>query len=214
MVPVVVILWGLRDPGAVPLRRLAWPLVMAVAAVGLIGFEALRRPTDGHADGPLDVALGLACAIGALVAWSAYAIGNSRWLARHDRVSAQDGSLLTGVVTGALSLALVPIALIASGASWDDAVWSRFLMVSASVALGASILGNALWNRASQLMPLTMLGQMIVFETLFALIYGFIYEGRWPTGIEGLAIILMVVSVIWCVRAHRPTAEVIAEGDH
>lgn len=213
MVPVVVILWGLRDPGAVPLRRLVWPLMMAVAAVGLIGFEALQRPTDGHADGSLDVALGLACAIGALVAWSAYAIGNSRWLARHDRVSAQDGSLLTGVVTGALSLALVPIALIASGTSWDDAVRSRFLMVSAGVALGASILGNALWNRASQLMPLTMLGQMIVFETLFALIYGFICEGRWPSGIEVLAIILMVVSVIWCVRAHRPTAEAVVEGD-
>jgi len=214
MVPVAVILWGLRDPGAVPLRRLVWPLLMAVAAVGLIGFEALQRPTDGHAQSPLDVIIGLTCALLALIVWSAYAIGNSRWLARHDRVSAQDGSLLTGVVTGVLALLLVPAALLMAGPAWHGEIWSRFLMVSAGVALGASILGNALWNRASQLMPLTMLGQMIVFETLFALIYGFIYEGRWPTGIEVLAIILMVVSVIWCVRAHRPTAEAVVEGDH
>mgnify|MGYP001220238220 FL=1 len=87
-------------------------------------------------------------------------------------------------------------------------------MVSGAVALGASIIGNALWNRASQLMPLTMLGQMIVFETLFALVYGFLYEGRWPSGIEVVAIVLMVVSVVWCVRAHRPAAVVVAEGDH
>ena len=214
LVPVAVVLWGLKDPNAVPLRRLALPLLLAVAAVGLIGFEALRRPTDGHAMGPADVMVGLICAFGALIVWSAYAIGNSRWLARNDRVSAQDGSLLTGVITGALAVLLVPLALVFSGSPWDSEIWSRFVGVSLAVALGASILGNALWNRASQLMPLTLLGQMIVFETLFALIYGFIFEGRWPTGIESLAIVLMIVSVVWCVRAHKPVAEVIAEGDH
>jgi drug/metabolite transporter (DMT)-like permease len=214
MVPVAVVLWGLKEPGAVGLGRLALPILMAVVAVGLIGWEALQRPSDGHAVGPGEVALGLACAVGALVAWSAYAIGNARWLARNPEVSAQDGSLLTGVVTGGLALGLVPIALVTPGPAWDGEVWGRFLMVSAAVALGASILGNALWNRASQLMPLTLLGQMIVFETLFALIYGFIYEGRWPTGIEVVAVVLMIVSVIWCVRAHRPAAEAVAEGDH
>ncbi|WP_029087069.1 DMT family transporter [Brevundimonas aveniformis] len=212
MVPVAVILWGLRDPQAVPVGTLILPLLLAAGAVGLIGWDALQRP-DAHAVGVWEAIIGLACALGALVAWSVYAIGNARWLARNDRVSAQDGSLLTGVVTGALAILLVPVALLAPGQAWDGEVWRRFLMVSAAVALGASILGNALWNRASQLMPLTMLGQMIVFETLFALVYGFVYEGRWPSGIEGLAIVMMVVSVIWCVRAHRPAAVLVAEGD-
>lgn len=214
MVPVAVILWGLREPGAVPVGRLIWPLMMAVAAVGLIGWEALQRPSSGHAVSAGEVVLGLACALGALVAWSAYAIGNARWLARNPAVSAQDGSLLTGVVTGGLALGLVPVALLTPAPGWDGEVWSRFISISLAVALGASILGNGLWNRASQLMPLTMLGQMIVFETLFALVYGFIYEGRWPTGIEALAVVLMIVSVVWCVRAHRPVAEMVAEGDH
>ncbi|HRH21365.1 MAG TPA: DMT family transporter [Brevundimonas sp.] len=214
MVPVAVVLWGLREPGAVRMTKLALPVLLAVVAVGLIGWEALQRPSDGHAVDAGEVALGLACAFGALVAWSAYAIGNARWLARNEQVSAQDGSLLTGVVTGALALGLIPLALLMPQAAWGDGVWPRFLAVSAAVALGASILGNALWNRASQLMPLTMLGQMIVFETLFALVYGFIYEGRWPTGIEVVAVVLMIVSVIWCVRAHRPAAEAVVEGDH
>lgn len=214
MVPVAVILWGLKDPGAVPARTLALPVLLAVGAVALIGWEALQRPSGGHAVGVWEVALGLACAFGALVSWSAYAIGNSRWLDRNARVSAQDGSVLTGVVTGALALLLAPVAALIPGQAWDGEVWGRYLGVSAMVALGASIIGNALWNRASQLMPLTMLGQMIVFETLFALIYGFVFEGRWPTGIEVVAGVLMVVSVLWCVRAHRPAAEAVAEGDH
>ena len=213
IVPVVVILWGLREPGAVPVGKLILPLLLAAGAVGLIGWEAFQRPPDAHVVGEWEAAVGLACAVGALIVWSVYAVGNARWLARNDRVSAQDGSLLTGVVTGALAILLVPLAWLDPGMSWDSEVWRRFLMVSGAVALGASIIGNALWNRASQLMPLTMLGQMIVFETLFALVYGFLYEGRWPSGIEVVAIVLMVVSVVWCVRAHRPAAVAVAEGD-
>ncbi|MNS30286.1 hypothetical protein D3C72_623120 [compost metagenome] len=44
---------------------------------------------------------------------------------------------------------------------------------------------------------------MIVSETLFAFLYGFLWEGRGPTVIEIAAMILMVISVVWCVRAHR-----------
>jgi len=52
--------------------------------------------------------------------------------------------------------------------------WAWFVGISASLALLALIIGNAFWNRASRLLPLTMVGQMILFETLFALLYGLI----------------------------------------
>ncbi|MNE90601.1 hypothetical protein D3C80_1881380 [compost metagenome] len=55
---------------------------------------------------------------------------------------------------------------------------------------------------------------MIVSETLFAFLYGFLWEGRGPTLIETLAMILMIVSVVWCVRAHRLAAVAAAEGEH
>ena len=42
----------------------------------------------------------------ALLCWTAYAVGNSRWMARLPRVSAHDWSLLTGVVTGGFALLL------------------------------------------------------------------------------------------------------------
>ena len=211
MVPVAVILWGLKDPGATPFRRLAGPLALAVLAVILIGWEAIQRPSGAH--DASSVILGLVCAVAALASWSAYAIGNSRWLDRLPGVSANDWSLLTGVVTGGLALLLVPVIVLVPGQGAADGLdLYRFLGVSLAVALGASIVGNALWNRASQLLPLTLLGQMIVSETLFALIYGFLYEQRWPTALEVIAVILMVVSVLWCVRAHAPAAEPVVEG--
>jgi drug/metabolite transporter (DMT)-like permease len=44
---------------------------------------------------------------------------------------------------------------------------------------------------------------MIVFETLFALLYGFIWEQRLPTGLEWLAMALLIGGVLSCASAHR-----------
>ena len=128
-------------------------------------------------------------------------------------MSAHDWNLLTGVVTGAQSLLLLPVALlIASGAQHEAGDWMRLSGVSVGVAVLASIVGNNLWNRMSRLLPLTLVGQMILFETLFALIYGFAWERRLPTVIEALAFLLVVLSVATCLRAHRAGPGVAHEG--
>jgi drug/metabolite transporter (DMT)-like permease len=71
------------------------------------------------------------------------------------------------------------------------------------------VIGNGLWNAASRLLPLSLSGQLIVFETLFALLYGFLHEGRWPKGLETAAILLMLACVLWSVRLHRPSAKTV-----
>jgi hypothetical protein len=73
---------------------------------------------------------------------------------------------------------------------------------SRSTASLSSVIGNACWNRASRLLPLTMIGQMIVFETVFALLYGFVWEARLPDLLESLAIACLLSGVLWCARAH------------
>jgi drug/metabolite transporter (DMT)-like permease len=49
---------------------------------------------------------------------------------------------------------------------------------------------------------------MILFETLFALLYAFIWEQRLPTGLEGAAIVLLVAGVLSCTAAHRSESTV------
>jgi drug/metabolite transporter (DMT)-like permease len=201
--PVAVTLVGSRAAGAVPLRQLAPSLWLSAVAIGCIGWQAMMG-THLHTQ-PHRLA-GLLCAIGALASWTAYAVINARWLARLDHVSAHDWNLLTGVVTGALALLLVPAAILLDTAKHDGPAWLRFAAISTGIAVFASILGNGLWNRMSRLLPLTLVGQMILFETLFALLYGFLWEHRLPTPLEGLAVIALVISVLLCVRAHRPQA--------
>src|SRR5690606_38750563 len=140
---------------------------------------------------------------GALVSWTAFAVGNARCLARLHEVSAHDWNLLTGLVTGAQSLVLIPLAFALESTGQGAAEWTRFAAVSVAVAVLASMLGNACWNRMSRLLPLTLVGQMILFETLFALVYGFGWERRLPTAMEALAFVLVALSVAACLRAHK-----------
>lgn len=198
--PVAVTVIGGHDAGAVPLRRLLPSLMLCAAGAVCIGWEALAGPRVGASG---DRVVGLLCAIGALASWTAYAVGNTRCLRRLEHVSAHDWNLLTGVVTGVQAIALIPFALALETTHHDIDEWARFAAVSAGVAVLASIVGNTLWNRMSRLLPLTLVGQMILFETLFALIHAFLWESRLPTLPEVAALAFVVMSVLSCLAAHR-----------
>lgn len=200
--PVAVTVIGSRDRGAVPLGRLLPSLSLCALGALCIGWQALVAPAAGS---PGRQAVALACAVGALVSWTAFAVGNARCLARLHEVSAHDWNLLTGLVTGAQSLVLIPLAFALESTGQGAAEWTRFAAVSVAVAVLASMLGNACWNRMSRLLPLTLVGQMILFETLFALVYGWMWERRAPTLAETLALGCVVSSVLSCLAAHRRT---------
>ncbi len=198
--PVAVTIIGSRDRDAVPLRGLLPSLLFCVGGAMCIGWQALAAPASGSFTTP---GVGLLCAIGALVAWTSYAVGNSRCLGRLHDVSVHDWNLLTGLVTGAQALVLVPVALLLGQTEHSPSAWMQFAGVAISVAVLASIAGNALWNRMSRLLPLTLVGQMILFETLFALLYGFAWEQRLPHPLEVAAFVLVTLSVLTCIAAHR-----------
>lgn len=203
--PVAVTIVGSRDHGAIPLGKLIPSLLLCSAGALCIGWQAIAEPL---ADSLKEQVVGLLCAIGALVSWTAYAVGNAKSLRRLEHLSAYDWNLLTGIVTGAQSLVLIPFAVAFESASHGLGEWARFGAVSLSLAVLASIVGNALWNTMSRLLPLTLVGQMILFETLFALIYGFVWESRLPTLLEMASLAFVVTSVVSCLSVHRRPAPI------
>jgi drug/metabolite transporter (DMT)-like permease len=198
--PVAVTIVGSRDRGAVPLGRLFPSLALCVAGSLCIGWQALAGPTVGSAASRM---VGLFCAVGAMMSWTIYAVCNARSLSRLQQVSAHEWNLLTGIVTGAQSLALIPLALLLETKQHGPAEWGRYVIVSTGVAVLASIAGDSLWNRMSRLLPLTLVGQMILFETLFALWYGFLWDHRLPALLEIGAVTCVILSVLSCLAAHR-----------
>lgn len=208
ILPITVTVLGRRDHGAVPLSRLIWPLLLVAAGIVCINVDLFGHQATAAAATVRPIwqrIAGIVCAAGALCSWTWYAVDNARYLQRNPHFSSNEWSALYGISSGILSAALITVALLTVGTAWMSAggrIWGTFWAVNAAVALGASLIGNNLWNIASRRLPLTLSGQMIVFETLFALAYGFVYDGRWPRPLEIAAIALLILGVGWSVRLH------------
>ncbi len=76
-----------------------------------------------------------------------------------------------------------------------------FISLMFAIGLFASWLGTLCWNEASQRLPTTLAGQLIVFETLAALAYAFVLRGLAPEPLTLLGIGLLVAGVAWALRA-------------
>ncbi len=197
---------------SVPWVKLALPLALILG--GLLAVHADNAAPQGDGAGT-DYLVGLGFALCALACWTWYPIRNSRWLRAR-------GPGLARAWATAQGLATLPVAVIAGLAywAWDDDLASAglrfawplgprpmlFVAMCLLLGLAASWLGTLLWNKASQLLPAALVGQLIVFETLAALLYAFIWYGRWPTLAEGGGIALLILGVIGGVRVFRPQA--------
>jgi len=201
--PLTITLVGNRGRNAAPFRSLVIPLALIVVGLLAVNVEALAAaPT------PADrwrFVLGAALAVLAHLAWLAYGLINARALASRPQAEAGTWTALTGLATlvTTLPLAVLGATLGVSGFTdhgifgagtghlWLWAVVTGFL--STTVATLA-------WNAASQRLPVALAGQLIVSETIFALLYGFLALGQWPSTAELLGGALLVAGVVTGVR--------------
>lgn len=204
LVPLVVTLLGRHDHGAVALSRMTPPLLLVALGIVCINVDAFAHASADTS--AASIAFGVVCAAGALLCWSWYALDNARFLKSNPRFGSAEWSALYGLATGVVAVVLAPFAFWDSlgAASSDGRNWSLFWTCNAALALGASVIGNHFWNMASRRVPVTLTGQLILFETLFALLYGFIYRASGPRMLEVAALMLLVLGVGWSVRLHAP----------
>lgn len=183
--------WGTLLPGL-----LLTLLGLALMMVAALGNAAL--PTAGGV-----FWRGVAWAVLSMALWTAFGLLNAGWLQRNPGVNATTWANWLGVATG----------LGALGLWWSLGTDSKVLLAQEDIALGAILsvatgVGSAwlatwLWNIASQRLSASLCGQLIVSETLFALLYSFLWDGRWPSAVQAVACVLFVLGIIASVRAHR-----------
>lgn len=210
VLPVTITLLGLKDEGALSLRQLAWPLAMVLAGIVCINIDtfALSRANDASL---LDRALGVLAALGALASWSWFAASNARYLRQRPCFDSHEWSCLLGMVTGVMGGALwlaghgLGLPMVSHAVSHTQ--WQLFWLAATGCALGGSWLANALWYAAARRLPPTLSGQLIVFETLFALLYGFAWLQCWPHPLELASMLLLLGGVAWAVRRHAAPTE-------
>jgi drug/metabolite transporter (DMT)-like permease len=78
-----------------------------------------------------------------------------------------------------------------------------FVLLAVATGFGSAWLATILWNIASRRLSASLCGQLIVSETLFALLYSFAWDGRWPTPAQLAACVLFTLGILASIKAHR-----------
>lgn len=201
--PVLLAVYGNWQEPSVAWRSLVIPLGQISAGLVLINMATFAAA--GTVSAQSDVMLGFVLAVCALINWMIYAVMNAKVMRAPDAPDALGWTSLQGL--GAMA-GIVPLIIIAPVAGWSE-IPSRGLggndgqrLVIWALATGilGSWLAQYLWTLASQRLPLALSAQVIVSETVFALLYGFMHEGRAPHGHEWLGSFLLLTGVIFGVK--------------
>jgi drug/metabolite transporter (DMT)-like permease len=209
--PVVIAVCSNWAPGH-PSEAIAWRRLAPSLVIIFIGLMLVNASELTHLDGRrslADYALGCLIALGAVAAWTWYPIMNARHMKAHPTIGSSTWSTMQGLTC--LPMALTGFAAYGVHAKLTHAAFAfplgprPALFVGLMLALGlcASWLGTLLWNRASQRLPTTLAGQLIVFETLSALLYAFLWRGAMPDLQVLLGVVLLCAGVMLGIRAFR-----------
>jgi drug/metabolite transporter (DMT)-like permease len=210
---VIAISSNLRDhrrDGHLPWARLAPSLALIAAGIACVNQVELAALLARGAEAATlrRYAEGALLAVAAVVCWTWYPIRNADWLRAHSERSPRAWATAQGLVTLPMALAglaLLPLLQAGGLLATEFALplgprpWA-YLGLMLAVGLLASWLGTLCWNEASQRLPTSLVGQLIVFETLSALAYAFVLRGAAPQGLTLLGIALLVAGVIWALR--------------
>jgi drug/metabolite transporter (DMT)-like permease len=214
---VIAVTSNLRDAkrdGRLPWLKLLPSLALIAAGIGCVNqaeLTHLQSSTSPDPDADFGrYALGGLLTVGAVACWTWYPLRNADWLRHHPDRSPRAWATAQGVAT-------LPLALLGYLGWW---AWSAtlaaepfpmpfgprpgaFLALMFAIGLFASWLGTICWNEASQRLPTTLAGQLIVFETLSALAYALLLRGTLPPLLTGIGVALLVAGVLWALRV-RP----------
>lgn len=200
---------GHRREAKMPWGRMLPSLGLIGAGIALVNHVEIRHLQQDPAADLGRYTLGALLAVGAVVCWTWYPLRNAEWLRAHPDRNPRSWATAQGLATLPLALAGYAAVWLWSAASGDAFPMpfgpraGDFVGLMFAIGLFASWLGTVCWNEASQRLPPSLAGQLIVFETLAALSYAFILREQWPAPETLAGIALLVAGVMWALRT-RP----------
>lgn len=146
---------------------------------------------------------GVGLAVAAMLSWTVFALLNAAWLKRHPEVSATEWANWIGIATAAGACVLWFMA--GSEPKMLLALDNKAFIATVCIAtgIGSAWAASILWNMASRRLSVSLCGQLIVSETLFALLYSFVWDGAWPVTAQWLAAVLFTLGILASIRAHQ-----------
>ncbi len=198
LLPVCLAVIGNWANADVQWRRLVVPLAMISVGVAVANIWTLgNAQTESQRQ---DVVAGIGCSFVALAIWIAYGVANAKAMRAAGGPSTLAWTGLQGLGAGLGTLPLVAVTAFGAPSmllteNLGNPAGLQFLGWALVMGLAGSWVATWCWSIASRDLPLSLSAQLIVAETVFGLLYGFIYEQRWPALAEWGGILLQLVGV-------------------
>jgi len=198
LVPVVLGVAGNLRERTVSWASLALPLSLATVGLSLVNGSGFLQSGGLQAQ---SLVLGIPLAILAVMCWTSFGLLNQSALAQrpHQDVAVWTALIMAGA--GISMLVFLPIGLLFGlfeiprlGLHWDTA--GPLIMWGIGLAVFANFGGATAWTFASQRLPVALAAQMITLEPASATILGLLVHHRWPSVMEALGMIVLLVGVV------------------
>jgi drug/metabolite transporter (DMT)-like permease len=219
----LLLVYGIRDAGTevpsliigtIPLWMMILGKPVGLTWRGLLpglvltgaGLALMMLATQGAhaASGPGDhFWRGVGYSLASMACWTAFGLLNAKWLKAHPEVAASTWANWLGVAAGLGALVMWFAMGTASKELFAHTDIAYVAMVVIATGIGSAWVATMLWNIASQRLSASLCGQLIVSETVFALLYSFAWDGQFPSALQWLAVALFVMGILFSVRAHR-----------
>lgn len=200
-IPIWVMFLGKQQ--GLSFRSLLPGLLLTAAGLVLMAYVQLQGQPEVQKPNSANYWRGIVYALVSMVCWTLFAIFNSAWLKKHAEVSAADWANWLGVATGLGAWLLWMVAGSDLKPMLNDSKIIPFAIICIATGLGSAWLATICWNIASQRLSASLCGQLIVSETVFALVYSSWWDGQMPTGLAVFASVLFVLGILASIKAHR-----------
>ncbi len=204
MSPICISLIGNWHKKEYPFKNLVIPLSLMILGVFLANFKG----GDASDFSSITFLIGLFFGIIGLGSWSWFAVANSHFLKQNKNLASGDWALILGTCT------FIQVILIGSLFFTFSETRDKYYTFSSeiqnfvlfSVLLGTVSTWVALffWNHGSRKIPISLSGQLMIFEIIFAIILLSFFENKMPSIAELLGIILMIFGVLTGFKKIKP----------
>lgn len=192
LAPALLAVMANRRDGALPWRLIAGPLALILLGLATVNLDAFRGTGPAHGPWPLG---GLALSLVALAMWVGFGFINAAVMRGHDAPDGLHWTGLQGLGAGLGALLLLPLTAPGTLATAPGPAVGIFAFWVVLMGIAGSWIATWCWVVASRRVPLALLSQLIVAETVFGLLYGFLYERRWPIASEWIGSALQLAGV-------------------
>ncbi len=197
--PIALAIYGNWQDRNVRWRALVLPLGLICLGLLVVNLDTLSRAQTPSAQ--FKVLSGTLCAFAAFAIWMVYGIINAAIMRAEDAPDSLVWTGLQGIGSMVWVLPIIPVAWFTGQTEIPHTALSspeglRFAGWALLLGIAGSWLATWCWVIASNRLPLALSAQLIVAETVFALIYGFAYDGHWPNNSEWLGASFLIVGVL------------------